>query len=166
MRAMFDYFSRGPNTQTVLQTLAAFEPRVLTCIHGSCFAGDARAALPGLASALRQPYWPRWAPVLASFPAMGTWRGGCFLGVAGLLVACSSASTAHDPNAASKVRRILVPRDNSVAVLEPAQCAKLCPAPRQGEERKCEDAGGSDELLADVAPGAHALVLCSYRRAR
>jgi len=53
MRAMFDYYSRGPNTQTVLQTLAAFEPRVLACMHGSCFAGDGRAALLGLAAALK-----------------------------------------------------------------------------------------------------------------
>lgn len=95
---------------------------------------------------------------------MGAWPGGWSLGVASLLVACGSGySQVRGP---SNLRRILVPRDNSGATVQPEQCSKWCPAPLPDEESQCEDAGGSDELLADVAPGAHALVLCSYRRSR
>jgi flavorubredoxin len=53
MRAQLDYFAHGPNTATVLEQLAGFEPRLLACMHGSCFAGDGRKALQGLAAALR-----------------------------------------------------------------------------------------------------------------
>lgn len=45
MRARMDYFSHGRDTERHLAALAAFEPRVLACMHGSSFAGDGRAAL-------------------------------------------------------------------------------------------------------------------------
>jgi len=47
-----DYFAHGPDTRRHLEKLAAFEPRVLGCMHGSAYAGDGRAALLALASAL------------------------------------------------------------------------------------------------------------------
>jgi flavorubredoxin len=52
MRKHMDYFAHGPDTRSHLERLAAFEPRVLACMHGSSFAGDGRAALLGLADAL------------------------------------------------------------------------------------------------------------------
>jgi flavorubredoxin len=52
MRQMFDYYSHGPNTGSVLEQLAGFEPRLLACMHGSCFEGDGRAALLELKQAL------------------------------------------------------------------------------------------------------------------
>lgn len=52
MRKMMDYFSHGPDTRQRLEKLAAFEPRVLACMHGSAFMGDGRAQLLGLAAAL------------------------------------------------------------------------------------------------------------------
>lgn len=53
MRAHMDYFSHGKDTRLHLERMASFEPRVLACMHGSAFAGDGRAALLGLADALR-----------------------------------------------------------------------------------------------------------------
>ncbi len=55
MRAQMDYFSHGKDTRKHLERLAAFEPRVLACMHGSSFAGDCRAALLGLAASLEAP---------------------------------------------------------------------------------------------------------------
>jgi flavorubredoxin len=52
MRGAMDYFSHTPSTRATLERLAAFEPRVLGCMHGSAFAGDGRAALLELANAL------------------------------------------------------------------------------------------------------------------
>jgi len=52
MRAAMDYFSHTPKTRVTLERLAAFEPRVLACMHGSSFAGDGRGALLELARAL------------------------------------------------------------------------------------------------------------------
>jgi flavorubredoxin len=52
MRAAMDYFAHSPNTRQQLERLAAFEPRVLACMHGSAFQGDGRKALLDLASAL------------------------------------------------------------------------------------------------------------------
>lgn len=52
MRAAMDYFSHGRDTRKHLEALAAFEPRVLACMHGSAFAGDGRAQLLALADAL------------------------------------------------------------------------------------------------------------------
>jgi flavorubredoxin len=52
MRQRMDYFSHGKHTRQHLERLAAFEPRVLGCMHGSSYAGDGRAALLALADAL------------------------------------------------------------------------------------------------------------------
>ncbi|MEI9949974.1 MAG: MBL fold metallo-hydrolase [Pseudomonadota bacterium] len=52
MRSQMDYYAHGKDTQKHLERLAAFEPRVLACMHGSSFAGDGRAALLGLAASL------------------------------------------------------------------------------------------------------------------
>jgi flavorubredoxin len=52
MRKLMDYFSHGKDTRRHLEKLAAFEPRVLACMHGSAFAGDGRASLLELAAAL------------------------------------------------------------------------------------------------------------------
>jgi flavorubredoxin len=52
MRAMFEYYSRGPNTTAAIERLAAFEPRTLACMHGSAYAGDGRALLLELAKTL------------------------------------------------------------------------------------------------------------------
>ncbi|MFZ5891372.1 MAG: MBL fold metallo-hydrolase [Myxococcota bacterium] len=52
MRGMMDYYAHGQNTAETLAELAAFEPRVLACMHGSSYAGDGRAALLALAAAL------------------------------------------------------------------------------------------------------------------
>ena len=54
MRAAMDYFSHGPGTAAILDTLAAFDPRVLAVMHGSCFAGNGREQLLGLKAALLQ----------------------------------------------------------------------------------------------------------------
>jgi flavorubredoxin len=52
MRSAMDYFSHTPTTRATLERLAAFEPQVLACMHGSAFAGNGRAALLALADAL------------------------------------------------------------------------------------------------------------------
>lgn len=52
MRGVMDYYAHGPDTRRHLERLAAFEPRVLACMHGSAFAGDGAAVLRELASAL------------------------------------------------------------------------------------------------------------------
>jgi len=52
MRAKMDYYAHGPNTQAVLQKLAALQPRILACMHGSAWRGDGEAMLTGLARAL------------------------------------------------------------------------------------------------------------------
>ncbi len=52
MRKAVDYFAHAPTTRATLERLAAFEPRVLACMHGSCFAGDGRAVLHDLANVL------------------------------------------------------------------------------------------------------------------
>jgi flavorubredoxin len=54
MRSMMDYYAHSPATGAAIERLAAFEPRVLACMHGSCFAGDGRAALLALAQSLAQ----------------------------------------------------------------------------------------------------------------
>jgi flavorubredoxin len=52
MRKAMDYYAHGKDTRLHLERLAAFEPRVLACMHGSAFSGDGRAQLLGLADAL------------------------------------------------------------------------------------------------------------------
>lgn len=52
MRQRMDYFAHGKDTRQHLEKLAAFEPRVLACMHGSAYLGDGRALLLELADAL------------------------------------------------------------------------------------------------------------------
>lgn len=52
MRKRMDYFSHGKDTRRHLEKLAAFEPRLLACMHGSAYSGDGRALLLELAQAL------------------------------------------------------------------------------------------------------------------
>jgi hypothetical protein len=52
MRAHMDYYAHGRDTQKQLERLAAFEPRVLACMHGSAFEGDGRKVLLELGRAL------------------------------------------------------------------------------------------------------------------
>jgi flavorubredoxin len=52
MRGVMDYYSHGKDTRRHLERMAAFEPRVLACMHGSSFAGDGRAQILGLCDAL------------------------------------------------------------------------------------------------------------------
>jgi flavorubredoxin len=54
MRQVMDYYAHTPSTRATLERLAAFEPRMLACMHGSSFAGDGRRALLDLANALTQ----------------------------------------------------------------------------------------------------------------
>lgn len=49
---MFHAMSLAPNTQAVLERLAALTPRTLALMHGSSFSGDGAAALRALAKAL------------------------------------------------------------------------------------------------------------------
>jgi len=55
MRRQMDYFAHGPQTSAVIEKLAAFEPRPLGCMHGSCFAGDGRQALLAARSRANEP---------------------------------------------------------------------------------------------------------------
>ena len=52
MRGAMDYFAHGGNTAAVLDRLAAFEPRLLACMHGSAYRGDGAKALRALSAAL------------------------------------------------------------------------------------------------------------------
>jgi flavorubredoxin len=52
MRAALDYFAHGPDTRPALERLAAFEPRLLACMHGSAYRGDGAAHLRALVGAL------------------------------------------------------------------------------------------------------------------
>jgi flavorubredoxin len=52
MRAAMDYFAHGPHTRTVLERMAALEPRTLACMHGSSYRGDGARVLRDLADVL------------------------------------------------------------------------------------------------------------------
>jgi flavorubredoxin len=52
MRGMMDYYSHSPTTRAQLERLAAFDPRVLACMHGSAYAGDGARLIRELADAL------------------------------------------------------------------------------------------------------------------
>jgi flavorubredoxin len=53
IRGMMEYYARGPGTRPTLERLAAFEPQLLACMHGSAFRGDGAGHLRGLARALK-----------------------------------------------------------------------------------------------------------------
>ena len=50
MRGMIDYFAHAKDTRRHLERLAAFEPRLLACMHGSAYAGNGGALLRELAT--------------------------------------------------------------------------------------------------------------------
>ena len=52
MRAGLDYYAHATNSGENLERLAALEPKVLACMHGSAFAGDGGAALRALAKTI------------------------------------------------------------------------------------------------------------------
>jgi flavorubredoxin len=52
MRAGMDYFAHSEGTGTLLQKLAATNPRTLACMHGSAWSGDGKRLLLDLADAL------------------------------------------------------------------------------------------------------------------
>jgi flavorubredoxin len=52
MRKPMDYFAHSRGTGAILERLAALRPKVLACMHGSAYRGDAPALLRGLAAAL------------------------------------------------------------------------------------------------------------------
>ncbi len=49
MRANMDYFAHGANTRPVLERLAALEPQILACMHGSAYQGNGGMLLRALA---------------------------------------------------------------------------------------------------------------------
>ncbi|MES1175345.1 MAG: hypothetical protein ABUL62_13575 [Myxococcales bacterium] len=51
-RGMVDYFAHAKDTRRHLERLAAFEPRVLACMHGSAYAGNGGALLRELGNRL------------------------------------------------------------------------------------------------------------------
>jgi len=55
MRAQMEYYAHSPQTRPLLDKLAATEPRLLACMHGSAWRGDGRALLLKLADALAAP---------------------------------------------------------------------------------------------------------------
>jgi len=52
MRRAMDYYAHSPSTRAQLERLAAFDPRVLACMHGSAYTGDGARRLRELADAL------------------------------------------------------------------------------------------------------------------
>jgi flavorubredoxin len=53
-RAHMDYYAHAPATRSLLDQLAATEPRVLACMHGSAWRGDGARLLRALGDALAQ----------------------------------------------------------------------------------------------------------------
>jgi len=51
-RAPMDYFAHAPDTRSILERCAAYEPRTLACMHGSAYRGDGGALLRALADRL------------------------------------------------------------------------------------------------------------------
>lgn len=52
LRQHGDYYAHAPHTRTLLQGVAALEPSLLACMHGSAFRGDGGAALRALSDAV------------------------------------------------------------------------------------------------------------------
>jgi flavorubredoxin len=53
-RLEMDYYSHSPATDAMIARLAAQEPRLLACMHGSAWSGNGRAALDALRTSLRE----------------------------------------------------------------------------------------------------------------
>ncbi len=52
MRSAMDYYAHGRDTAALLAKLAELQPRLLACMHGSCYDGDGAAQLQQLAAVL------------------------------------------------------------------------------------------------------------------
>jgi hypothetical protein len=52
-RRSLDYFAHAPDTDAILERLAAEQPTTLACMHGSAWRGDGAALLRALAANLR-----------------------------------------------------------------------------------------------------------------
>ncbi len=52
MRKQMEYYAHAKHTRATLERLAATEPKLLACMHGSAFRGDGRALLRELATRL------------------------------------------------------------------------------------------------------------------
>jgi flavorubredoxin len=61
MRARMDYFAHSTSSRAILDRLAALDPRVLACMHGSAWRGDGAGLLHALADIL-DPGQPSTAP--------------------------------------------------------------------------------------------------------
>jgi flavorubredoxin len=53
MRGMMDYYAHGSSTQAILERLAALNPTLLACQHGSAYRGDGAGLLRELAATLQ-----------------------------------------------------------------------------------------------------------------
>ncbi len=53
-RAPMDYFAHARGTDKVLAKLVALQPKMLACMHGSAFQGDAASLIDGLRDALKR----------------------------------------------------------------------------------------------------------------
>lgn len=53
-RRAMDYFSHAPNSSEILGRLAATQPQMLACMHGSAWQGDGASLLRALARSLAQ----------------------------------------------------------------------------------------------------------------
>ncbi len=52
MRGMMDYYAHATSTSTILERLAALQPAILACQHGSAYRGDGAALLRALSATL------------------------------------------------------------------------------------------------------------------
>jgi flavorubredoxin len=52
MREALDYYAHATNSGETLERIAANEPKLLACMHGSAYAGDGGAALRALAKVI------------------------------------------------------------------------------------------------------------------
>jgi hypothetical protein len=52
MRKAMDYYAHGDNTRSILERIAATEPRTLACMHGASYRGDGGALLRELTRTL------------------------------------------------------------------------------------------------------------------
>lgn len=53
-RRSMDYFSHAKNSRSLLERLAALNPRTLACMHGSAWRGDGAGLLRALADSIEE----------------------------------------------------------------------------------------------------------------
>jgi len=59
MRAQMEYYAHSPHTRALIEKLAATEPTLLACMHGSAWRGDGRRLLLSLADTLERAAPPK-----------------------------------------------------------------------------------------------------------